>query len=76
MDNLHNVFVDSLNKKIEDNPEIADEIDISELIYKVTPDVVRLIKASLLEKSTEMLKERRKLSEGFIQRNIERWAKV
>lgn len=67
--------MNSLNDKLKDNPEIADEIDISELISEVTPDAVRLIKGSLLESSTEMLKERRELSDGFVQRNIERWAK-
>lgn len=67
--------MDSLNERLEENPEVADEIDISELIAEITPDAVRLIKASLLESSAEMLKERRELSEGFVKRNNERWAK-
>ncbi len=75
MDNLHKQFINSLNNKLKDNPEIADEIDISELISEVTPDAVRLIKASLLESSAEMLRERRELFDGFSQRNNERWAK-
>ncbi|WP_198560022.1 DUF5677 domain-containing protein [Colwellia sp. Bg11-28] len=75
MDILHKQFMDSLNERLKENPEVADEIDISELISEVTPDAVRLIKASLLESSAEMLKERRGLSEGFVKRNSERWAK-
>jgi hypothetical protein len=75
VDNLHKEFMISLNEKLKDNPEIADEIDISELISEVTPDAVRLIKSSLIESSIEMLKERRELFDGFVQSNNERWAK-
>jgi hypothetical protein len=75
VDDLHKQFMESLNEKLKDNPEVADEMDVSELISNVTLDAVRLIKASLLESSAEMLKERRELSEGFFQRNNERWAK-
>ncbi|MFT6835307.1 MAG: hypothetical protein ACJA0H_001343 [Francisellaceae bacterium] len=75
MDILHKQFMDSLNEKLKDNPEVAAEIDLYDLISEVTPDAVRLIKTSLLESSDEMLKERREIAKGFIQRNIERWAK-
>lgn len=75
MDNFHKQLMSSINEKLTDNPEIADEIDISELISEVTLDAVRLVKASLLESSTGMLKERRELSESFVQGNNERWAK-
>jgi hypothetical protein len=75
VDILHKQFMDSLNEKLKENPEIEDEIDFSELISEVTPEAVNLIKTSLLESSAVMLKERRELSEGFVQRNNERWAK-
>jgi hypothetical protein len=75
MDNLDKQFINILNNKLEDNHGGIDEIDISKLMSDVISDSVRLIQTSLLEASTEMLKERRELSDSFIQRNIERWGK-
>nr|WP_320048705.1 DUF5677 domain-containing protein [uncultured Desulfuromonas sp.] len=76
MEDLHQSFLTTLNKMIEENPEIAEEIDIAQIIADVTPEAVRLIKNTLVKSAKKMLKERRKLARGFEKRNLKRWAKA
>jgi len=73
VDTLHKEFFKTLQEAIEKNPEAAEELDLSDVIEKATPEAVKIIKESLMNSAQEMLKERRKLSEEFEQRNIKRW---
>jgi hypothetical protein len=73
MDSLHKEFMKILVEKF---PEQADEKSIERIISNVTPEAVRQIKSTLMNSSQDMLAERRRLSEGFQQRNIKRWAKA
>ncbi len=73
MDTLHKEILKILHEAIEKNPEIAEELDLADVVEKATPEVVKIIKESLMNSAQEMLKERRKLAEEFKQRNIERW---
>jgi hypothetical protein len=75
VEDLHQSFLTTLNKIIEEHSEIAEEIDIAQIIADVTPDAVRLIKNTLVKSAKKMLKERRKLARGFEKRNLKRWAK-
>lgn len=76
MDNLHQELLNALNKTIENNPEKAEDIDIEQIIADITPEAVRLIKYTLVKSAKKMLKERRKLANGFEKRNVKRWAKA
>ena len=73
MDTLHKEFLKTLQEAIKKKPAIAEELDITGVIEKTTPEAVKIIKESLMNSAQEMLRERRKLSEEFEQRNIERW---
>jgi len=76
VENLQQQFLETLNEMIEKNPELAEEIDIEQLIADVTPEAVCLMKGSLLKSAKKMLKEHRKLTGGFEKRNIKRWSKA
>lgn len=76
METLHQGFLKKLNEMIEKNPVKADEIDIEQIIADATPEVVRLIKGSLVKSAKKMLKEHRKFSRDFEKRNVKRWAKA
>lgn len=76
MKTLHKEFLKMLNEAVDKNPDKADKIDIESIISEVTPDVVKLIKGSLMKSAKGMLKERRKLSNQFGKRNIKRWEKA
>ena len=73
MDTLHKEFLKTLHEAVKKNPAIAEELDITDVIEKTTPEAVKIIKESLMNSAQEMLREKRKLSEEFEQRNIERW---
>ena len=76
MEELQQAFLETLNDFIEKNPEKAEEIDIEQIVSDATPEVVHLIKDSLLKSANKMLKERRKLAKGFEKRNVKRWARA
>lgn len=76
MEDLHQIFLKTLNNMIEANPEQAEGIDIEQLIASVTPEAVDLIKGTLQKSAKKMLKEHRALARGFEKRNIKRWSKA
>jgi hypothetical protein len=76
VENLHKEFLKTLNETILQNPDKAEEIDIEKIINEATPEVVRLIKGSLVKSAKKMLKEHRKLARGFEKRNVKRWDKA
>jgi len=74
VEDLQQQFLKTLNEMIEENPELAEEIDVEKLIADITPEAVGLIKGTLLNSANKMLKEHRKLARGFKKRNIKRWS--
>lgn len=62
MEHLHQEFLKTLNRIIEENPQKEEEIDIERLISNVTPEAVRSMKLTFIESSEKMLKDRRKLN--------------
>ena len=76
MEDLQQHFLKTLNDMLEGNPELAEDIDIEQLIADVTPEAVRLMKSTLQKSAKKMLKEHRTLASGFEKRNIKRWSKA
>lgn len=73
MDTFHKEFIGMLNKKIEDNASLSSEVDIEELITKITPGLVRALEKSLNRSSSEMLKIRQQSFHEFTSNNISHW---
>lgn len=76
MDILHEGILKKINEIIEKNPEGFDELDLSEILMDASSSSAILLKRVLVKSAKGMLNERRKLSAGFIRRNIKRWAKA
>lgn len=74
MDTLHKELLKGLTVVLDENPSLVEEVDIENVINELTPEMVELISDSLRKSANGMLKERRKQSKKFIQRNIKRWA--
>jgi len=68
------MFEKLLEEQIKQNPEKAEELDITEIIKNVTPEAAENLKKTLSVSAQEMLNERRKLSSEFIERNCDRWS--
>lgn len=76
MDILEKQLLKTLREAAEKAPQGVDSIDLNELIEEVTPDAIEIVKSSLANSTQQMLKERRKQTYEFEQRNIKRWSEA
>ena len=79
MDILQKAFNEALEVTLLELEEPIDDGNIKnivdETIISAVPEVTREILNTLKESAPKMLKERRELSAGFVDRNINRWSK-
>ena len=73
MKHLDNIFTEELNKIAEEQGRELSETEITDMISEIMPEQSQIIRNELNKNTKEMLKERRKLSYEFTQRNIQRW---
>lgn len=74
MDTFHKILLEHIQGLYNDNPDLASDLDIERFIKNIIPDMADSVKKSLISSTSEMLRERRSLSNEFVVRNICRWA--
>jgi hypothetical protein len=74
MDTLDQEFKRILNDILQKNPEKADQLDLKNIISDIVSKAAKLNKQSLLKSVEDMLLERRRLANEFVERNINRWS--
>jgi len=73
---LHKEFLRVLDETTDINLDKLNEIEIENIMSKLTSNIANMLKDSLMKSEKEMLKERRKLSNQFMKDNIKRWDKA
>ena len=73
MQTFHNQLLKVISEMEEADPERNRDIDIANIISEITPEIVENLKKSLQKSTGQILRERRRLSAEFEERNIDRW---
>jgi hypothetical protein len=73
MNTFQKKLMEMLEEEFISNPEKAENIDLEEIIEKLTPDLVNSLRDSLATSSQQMLNERRIQFASFTERNEIRW---
>jgi hypothetical protein len=76
MDTLNKILFEHIDSLVNENPELAGDIDIEKIINNLIPKMAVSVKKCFIDSTNAMLREHRSLSEEFVARNISRWAEA
>jgi hypothetical protein len=75
MDTLQNQVLEEIAALLEDNPDLAEGLDLEKFINDKIPKIAESIKKRLIDSSIEMLSTQRHETSQFITRNVQKWTK-
>lgn len=76
MDSLQSILLENIESLFDKKQKIHSDTEIEDMINNIIPDMVSIIKESLVNSTSEMLREHRFLSDEFVTNNISRWEKA
>lgn len=76
MDTFNKILFEHIDSLVNENPDLANDVDIEKAINNLIPEMTAVVKKSLIDSTNAMLREHRSLSGEFVARNISRWAET
>lgn len=73
---FQNILFEQIESLISENPDLAGDYDIEEIISNLIPELTAILKKNLVDSTNKMLKEHRFLSDQFVAGNISRWSEA